>query len=232
MTTVSPEPAQDHHVVVDMWVDVVCPWCYIGKHRVHDAIAASEHPAEVTVVHHAYELDPEAPVGSGESVSASLAAKYGTDLAGVARMQARVVEAAQPDGIHLDLASQVRANTFDAHRLVALALAMGGPPLQGAMVERLFSAHFAEGLAVDDHPTLQRLAAEAGLDERRVASILASEEYADAVRADEDLARRIGVTGVPFTVAGPPEGRKVAVSGAQPVEVFGELLAAAQHPHD
>lgn len=232
MSTSPSEPAPDHHVIVDMWVDVVCPWCYIGKHRVHAAIAASDRPAEVTVVHRAYELDPDAPVGTGESVAVALAAKYGTDLAGVARMQERVVEAARPDGIRLDLDHQVQANSFDAHRLVALALAMGGPPLQGAMVERLFSAHFAEGLAIDDHQVLQRLAAEAGLDERRVASVLASGEFTDAVRADEDLARQIGVTGVPFTIAGPPEGRKLAVSGAQPVEVFGELLAAALHPDD
>lgn len=229
-TTSSPSDDAPGDLRVDVWMDVVCPWCYIGKRRVEEAVAASERPMEVTVVLHAYELDPEAPVGGGVSVTENLARKYGTDADGVAAMHARVAAAAQPDGIRMNFEAQVRANSFDAHRLIALGLLQGGPPLQAAVAERLFSAHFAEGLALDDHPTLQRLGAEAGLDELRVSAVLASEELAPEVRADEDLARQLQITGVPFTVAGMGTGRRLAVSGAQSVEVFGELLHTVAHP--
>ena len=124
------------------------------------------------------------------------------------------------DDLTFDWHTAVRANTFDAHRLCALALAMGGPALQGAAVERFHSAHFREGLAIDDHEVLQRAAAEAGLDERRVAAVLAGDAYADEVRGDEELARSMGVTSVPFVLA----NGYAAISGARSIDDFLALL--------
>lgn len=208
---------------LDVWADVVCPWCYIGKHRLEQAIAGSQHPAEVTVRYHAFQLDPGVPVGGDVSTLEHLAASHGGDLDSARRTTEQVTAAARPDGIGMDFEHQLRANSFDAHRLVALGLAQGGPALQAAVLERLFSAYFAEGKAIDDRQALQRLGAEAGLDERRLASVLASDEFGDQVRADERMAREIGIDGVPFVMG---NGR-VAVTGAQSVETFGKLIDAA-----
>ena len=130
-----------------------------------------------------------------------LAQRYGTDLDGAREIAERPAVMGRPDGVEIDVDKQLRANSFDAHRLVALGLAQGGPALQAAVLERLYSAHFTEGKAIDDIETLQRLGAEAGLDGRRVSAVLAGDEYADHVRADEEAAVDIGITGVPFFMA-------------------------------
>jgi predicted DsbA family dithiol-disulfide isomerase len=210
-------------VEIDVWADVVCPWCYIGKRRLELAIAESAHPAEVTVTYHAFELDPHLPPGDGTSVLQWLAERYHTDLAGAREIALRPATIGRPDGVEIDVDRQLRANSFDAHRLVALGLAQGGPALQAAVLERLFSAHFAEGRQVDDIETLQRLGGEAGLDGRRLAAILASDDYADHVQADEAAALDIGITGVPFFMA----NRRVGVSGAHTIEVLGQLIESA-----
>jgi predicted DsbA family dithiol-disulfide isomerase len=216
-------PGTSNAVEIDVWADVVCPWCYIGKRRLELAIAESAHPAEVTVTYHAFELDPKAAHGTGETVLAWLAQRYGTDLDGAREIAERPAVMGRPDGVHIDVDKQLRANSFDAHRLVALGLAQGGPALQAAVLERLYSAHFSEGKAVDDIETLQRLGAEAGLDGRRVSAVLASDEFADHVRADEAAATDIGITGVPFFIA----NRRVALSGAHTPEVIGQLIESA-----
>ena len=123
----------------------------------------------------------------------------------------------------MDIDTQLEANTFDAHRLVALGLAQGGHALQAAVLERFFSAHFAEGKALDDIETLQRIGGEAGLDGRRTAAVLASNEYAQQVRDDERAAAELGITSVPCFVA----NRQVALTGAHTVEVMGQLITAA-----
>ncbi|MDR6862746.1 DsbA family oxidoreductase [Phycicoccus sp. 3266] len=210
-------------VEIDVWADVVCPWCYIGKRRLEQAIAESTHPADVTVTYHAYELDPGAPVGDGSLVLPWLAERYGTDLEGAREMAERPAVLGRPDGLEINVDEQRRANSFDAHRIVALGLAQGGHALQAAVLERLYSAHFAEGRQIDDIETLQRLGAEAGLDGRRLSAVLASREYADQVRQDERAATEIGITGVPFFMA----NRKVALSGAHSAEVIGQLIEAA-----
>jgi predicted DsbA family dithiol-disulfide isomerase len=210
-------------VDIDVWADVVCPWCYIGKRRLEQAIAESAHPAEVGVTYHAYELDPRSPVGDGETVLSWLGQRYGKDAAGAREIAERPAVAGRPDGIEIDVDHQLRANSFDAHRLVALGLAQGGPALQGAVLERLFSAHFSEGKPIDDTETLQRLGGEAGLDGRRVSVVLAGDDFAAEVRADEAAAQEIGISGVPFFMA----NRKVALSGAHSVEVIGQLIEAA-----
>jgi predicted DsbA family dithiol-disulfide isomerase len=209
-------------VEIDVWVDVVCPWCYLGKRRLELAIAESAHPAQVSVTYHAFELDPKTPRGTGETVLGWLAQRYGTDLAGAREIAERPALMGRPDGVEIDVDAQKRANSFDAHRLVALGLAQGGQALQAAVLERLFSAHFAEGKQVDDIETLQRLGAEAGLDGRRVSAVLASDDFADHVRADVAAAADIGITGVPFYMG----NRRVALSGAHSTEVIGQLIEA------
>jgi predicted DsbA family dithiol-disulfide isomerase len=208
---------------IEVWVDVVCPWSYIGKRRLERAVAESAHPAEVTVTYRAYELDPTKPSRSGRSVLSRMADRHrnGDEQAHEAAQRAALI--ARPDGIDMDLDTMVDANTFDAHRMVALGLAQGGPALQAAVLERLFYAHFTEGKAIDDHETLQRLGAEAGLDGRRLAAVLASRDYAAEVRADEQAAKELAIAATPCFVA----NRSAALVGAHTVEVMGKLITAA-----
>lgn len=149
-------------------------------------------------------------------------------------MTERVAAVAAQDGLVLNFGTAVKARSFDAHRLVALAREMGGPALEQAALERMFSAHFVEGLPIDDHGVLQRISAEAGMDERRVSAVLAAESYAEKVRADEAEAQRLGVTSVPFVHA----GSGVTLSGAQSVDTYLEMFArvrrssARRHPQE
>lgn len=210
-------------VQIDVWADVVCPWCYLGKRRLELAVAECAHPADVSVTYHAFELDPQSPRGDGSTVLQWLADRYGTDLAGAREMAERPALLGRPDGVVIDVDTQLRSSSFDAHRIVALGLAQGGPALQAAVLERLFSAHFNEGRAIDDIETLQRLGAEAGLDGRRLSAVLAGDEYAQQVREDEAAATDIGVTGVPFYMA----NRRVGLSGAHPIETLVRLIETA-----
>jgi predicted DsbA family dithiol-disulfide isomerase len=209
-------------LTVDIWSDVVCPWCYIGKRRFEAALAQFEHRDDVTVLWHSFELDPDAPpVAEGRSAE-RLAAKYGMTVEEAARRQAEITTLAAQDGLTYDLAESRGGNTFDAHRLIHLAAEHG---LGDAAMERLMQAYFSEREAIGDPDTLQRLAVEAGLPAEEVREVLEGERYADAVRADERAATQIGVRGVPFFVL----GRKYGVSGAQPAEV---LLQALQQAWD
>jgi predicted DsbA family dithiol-disulfide isomerase len=208
------------HVTLELWSDLVCPWCWIAKRRLESAIAAFERPHDVTLLLRAFELDPTVPVGESLSVAEHLGRKYGGGVEGGRLMNAHVSEVAMADDIVFDWHTAVRANTFDAHRLCALALEMGGPALQGAAVERFHNAHFSEGLAIDDHEVLQRTAAEAGLDERRVAAVLAGDAYAGQVRAEEDRARSLGVTSIPYVLA----NDSAALSGARSIDDYLALL--------
>ena len=209
-------------LTVDIWSDVVCPWCYIGKRRFEAALAQFEHRDDVTVLWHSFELDPEAPpVAEGRSAE-RLAAKYGMTVEEAAGRQAEITTLAAQDGLTYDLAESRGGNTFDAHRLIHLA---AEHRLGDAAMERLMRAYFSEREAIGDRETLQRLAVEAGLPAEEVREVLEGERYADAVRADERAATQIGIRGVPFFVL----GRKYGVSGAQPAEV---LLQALQQAWD
>jgi predicted DsbA family dithiol-disulfide isomerase len=209
-------------LTVDIWSDVVCPWCYIGKRRFEAALAQFEHRDDVTVLWHSFELDPDAPpIAEGRSAE-RLAAKYGMTVEEAARRQAEITTLAAQDGLTYDLAESRGGNTFDAHRLIHLAAEHG---LGNAAMERLMQAYFSEREAIGDPDTLQRLAVDAGLPAEEVREVLEGERYADAVRADERAATQIGVRGVPFFVL----GRKYGVSGAQPAEV---LLQALQQAWD
>ncbi|MEO7751894.1 MAG: DsbA family oxidoreductase [Terracoccus sp.] len=207
-------------IEIDLWSDLVCPWSWMAKRRLEAAVAAFERPTDVSVRLRAYELDPELPVGGAVPVSEHLALRYAAGDGGGDVLTARVSDAAADDDLRFDWDRAVRASTFDAHRLCALALELGGPALQSAAVERFHAAHFSEGLAIDDHRVLLRAAEECGLDERRVAAVLAGDDYADVVRADEQAARALGVTSVPVVVA----NGLAALGGARTAEDYLALL--------
>ena len=212
---------------VEIWSDVVCPWCYIGKRRFEAALERFQHRDDVELVWRSFELDPSAeqtgrPGGSTER----LAAKYGITIDAVLQMQQRVTDAAAGEGLDFHLDDAVPANTVDAHRVIHLAAREGK---QGEMKERLLRAHFVDGEAVGEPDTLVRLAGEVGLDADAVRAVLATDELTDAVRADEAEARALGITGVPFFVV----DRRYGVSGAQPSEQLLEVLSTAwteSHP--
>ncbi len=202
---------------VEIWSDVVCPWCFIGKRRFERAAEGFAHPVEV--VYRSFELDPSAPVGGTETVTASLAQKYGGE-ARVAQMQQHVAELAEEVGLHLRLDETLHTNTVDAHRLLHLALDHGGPAAQHRLQDALLAAYFEDVRDVSDPAVLREVAVGAGLEAAEVDDVLAGHRYRDAVSADIEQARAYGAGGVPFFVF---EGA-YAVSGAQPVEVFADVL--------
>ena len=209
---------------VEIWSDVVCPWCSIGRARFAKALDSFEHRDAVEVVWRAYELDPSAPpsdepAGPG-GYAQRLAAKYGTSVAEAEARIEHIVEVAAAEDLDLRFDRMRRGNTFDAHRLLHLALERG---VQEQLKERIDRATFTEGLAVSDHEALIAIASEAGLDADEVRAVLASDRYADAVRADEAQAAAYGVRGVPFFVI---DGR-YGVSGAQTPDVLLDVLEAA-----
>jgi predicted DsbA family dithiol-disulfide isomerase len=204
---------------IEIWSDVVCPWCYIGKRRLEKALAAFPHAADVEVVYRSFELDPSAPTVPTETVAEALGRKYGGGPEAGRAMVDRTEAVAAEEGLLFRHHQSLHVRTVDAHRLLHLALAQGGPALQARLKEALLSAYFVETENVADHDTLARIAIENGLDERRVTEVLASDEYADDVEADIREAAALGATGVPFFVV----DRKYGVSGAQPTEVFGQV---------
>lgn len=200
---------------IDVWSDIACPWCYVGKRRLESALARFAHRDAVDVVWRSFELDQAAPREVDPSVSyiARLANKYRVPQAQAQAMIDRMVGVGKQDGLAFDF-KQIRAgNTFDAHRIVHFAKESGK---QDAMKERFFKAYFQEGASMGDKESLVRLAAEIGLDEEQVRAALASDSHAADVRGDEAEAREIGITGVPFFVL----AERYAVSGAQPAEVL------------
>lgn len=206
---------------IDVWSDVVCPWCFIGKRRLEAALAAFPDRERVEVVFHAFELDPNAPKQATISLDQMLAKKYGLDPRKVAEMQARVTSLAAAEGLAFRLDSARPENTFDAHRLVALAKRHGK---QLAVEEALFRAYFEEGRRVGDPAVLRELGAAHGLPAEEVERLLGDPTaFADEVRGDEAQARQLGIRGVPFFVV---DG-KYGVSGAQPVEVLRGALDKA-----
>jgi predicted DsbA family dithiol-disulfide isomerase len=205
---------------VDVWSDIACPWCYVGKRRLEAALKRFEQAAEVEVTWHAFELDPSAPRVRDTTLSHAerIAKKYGVSVERARAMSQRLSETAAAEGLSFDFEHIRSGNTFDAHRLLHLAHLRG---VQDAVKERLMRAYFCEGQALGEHETLQRLAAEAGLDADEVQGLLSSDLYARETRADQAQAQELGVDGVPFFVI----GGRYAVAGAQPTEL---LLSALQ----
>jgi predicted DsbA family dithiol-disulfide isomerase len=205
---------------VEIWSDVVCPWCYIGKRRFEQALAQFAGRDDVQVTWRSFELDPE---GSPEPILLTdlLATKYHIAGAEAAERHARTTGTAAGVGLGLRLDRALSGNTFDAHRVIHLA---GEHGLQDAAKERLLAAYFSEGRPISDRDTLVELAGSIGLDPVEVRDMLESDRFAAEVRDDELTATRLGISGVPFFVL----DRRLGVSGAQPVEVLlGALEQAA-----
>ncbi|MGK5114012.1 DsbA family oxidoreductase [Geodermatophilus sp. CPCC 205506] len=205
---------------IEVWSDVVCPWCFIGKRRLETALARFPHRDAVEVVWRSYQLDPTVPEGQTHPTLPALAAKYGRSVEEMRDMQQRVEEIAAAEGLDYDLAEGLSGNTLLAHELIHLAAEHG---LQGAMKERLLHAHFEERRSVFDVDALVPLAVEVGLDEAEVRAALADRRYRHAVGQDARTAQALGATGVPFFVV----DRKYGAAGAQPAELLLQLLERA-----
>lgn len=207
---------------VEIWSDIACPWCYVGKRRFESALRQFEHAGDVDVVWRSFELDPDAPRTHAESQDELLAKKYGMPVERARQMNERMTGEAQKEGLSFHLDRVRVGNTFDAHRLVHLAAAAGKAE---PMKERLMHAYFTDGDAVGDPATLARLAGKVGLDPVQVKLMLASDAYAAEVRSDEMRARSLGITGVPFFAI----DERYGVSGAQTADV---LLGALRQAYE
>ena len=202
---------------VEIWSDIACPWCAVGKRRFEAALEQFEHRDDVTVTFRSFELDPDAPPVRAGSTAEHLAEKYGTSLEQALAMNDRMTETAAGDGLEFRFDIARAGNTFDAHRLVHLAAAHG---LQDDMKERLMRAYLTEGELISDSETLARLAAEVGLPGDEVKELLATERFAEEVRDDERAAMSLGIHAVPFFVI----DRALGASGAHPPEALRQLL--------
>ncbi|MFJ9418533.1 DsbA family oxidoreductase [Streptomyces sp. NPDC101227] len=208
---------------VEIWSDIACPWCYIGKARFEAGLAAfaQRHDAhDVEVVHRSFELDPGAPAATDVPVLDMLAAKYGVSREQAEAMEARVADAAAGEGLAYR-SDRIHGNTFDLHRLLHLAKAHG---VQDALLGAFYHANFAEARTLADPAVLTETAVAAGVPADEVARVLADPgAYAQEVRADEREAAELGATGVPFFVI----DRRYGISGGQPAEVFRQALERA-----
>jgi predicted DsbA family dithiol-disulfide isomerase len=204
-------------VDVEIWSDIACPWCYIGKRRFEAALDQFEHRDEVKVTWRSFELDPGAPQERTGDRAEHLAKKYGMTVEQAREAEQRLTDAAAGEGLPFRFDIARSGNTFDGHRLVHLAETQD---LQDELKERLLRAYFTEGELISDHETLVRVAVEVGLDEQEVRELLAGDRYADEVRADERTAGELGISAVPTFVV----DRRLGASGAQPPDALLDLL--------
>jgi predicted DsbA family dithiol-disulfide isomerase len=202
---------------IEIWSDIACPWCYVGKRRFEAALAAFEHRDDVSVTWRSFELDPQAPAQRPADSATHLAEKYGMSRDEAVARQRSLAEVAAADGLDMRADLARGGNTFEAHRLVQLAKANG---VQDAMKERLMRAYHTEGERIGDTETLRRLALEVGLPEDEVRDVLAGDRYAADVREDERTAMSLGINAVPFFVV----DRRMGAAGAHPAQALGELL--------
>ncbi|HTT58596.1 MAG TPA: DsbA family oxidoreductase [Acidimicrobiales bacterium] len=203
-------------LAIDVWSDVVCPFCYIGSAQLDRALEGFQH--DVAVTYHAFELDPNAPAATDEPLDEVLAQKYQIPAERARAMNARLADQAAQLGLTLSFATVRRANSLDAHRVLDLATSQGHG---GAMRERLFRAYFSDGLLISDHDTLNALAAEVGVS--GAPELWEGDALVSEVRRDEQEARNLGLNGVPAFVL----DRRLLVSGAQGAEAIGQALAQA-----
>ncbi|MFD9503856.1 DsbA family oxidoreductase [Streptomyces sp. NPDC060035] len=206
---------------VEIWSDIACPWCYIGKARFEKGLAEFAHREEVEVVHRSFELDPGRAKGDTAQVIDMLAQKYGRTPEEARGMEANVAANAQSEGLGYRAEGRDHGSTFDIHRLLHLAKARGR---QDELLSLAYRANFAEERSVFDDAVLADLAVEAGLDREESLAVLADPAaYADEVRADEREAAELGANAVPFFVF----DRRYGISGGQPSEVFVQALERA-----
>lgn len=213
-------------ITIEVWSDVVCPWCYIGKRRLETALG-DVGSGDVEVIWRAFQLDPNSPrpgePGHGQGMAEHLGQKYGGGIEAGQQMNEQMTKVAAGEGLdfHLDLVGT--GNTTDAHRLLHLA-AEESTNLQDALKERFFAAFFTQGLDTSSPEVLSKLAIEVGLNADRVAEVLASDEFSTEVRTEMAQAQAYGANGVPFTVVNGTYG----ISGAQPASVFAEAIQRAR----
>jgi len=207
-------------VRVEIWSDVVCPWCYIGKRRFEAALALFAHRDDVDVIWRSFQLDPDSPPQSSDTMADHLATKLNVSHDEALSAIARVTSIAHAEGLEYRLDEARTGNTFDAHRLLHLAAKLGR---QSELAERFMSAYFTEAAPIGDRETLSRLAVEVGLDAHVVQMALEDNMYADEVTIEQQTARQLGATGVPFFVI----NRAYAISGAQATDVILDVLQEA-----
>jgi predicted DsbA family dithiol-disulfide isomerase len=208
-------------MTVEVWSDVVCPWCYLGKRRLESALARDELGEPVEVIWRSFELDPNAPRRRETPPAEHLARKYGMSPEQVAESWARLTALARAEGLDYHLDQTRGGSTFDAHRLIHLGAQHG---MQDRVKERLLHAYFTEGAAVGELDVLETLGIDAGLSPDEVAQTLSSDRFAPEVHEDERQARLLGIRGVPFFVF----DRRYGVSGAQSADVLYQALTAAR----
>ena len=204
---------------VDIWSDVVCPFCYIGKKRLE--AAAKQAGMELEVHWHSFELDPEAPIRQEVSNSERLAQKYNRTIAEVEEMQRNIATMAKAEGIEFNWENANSGNTFNAHRVIHLAQSKG---LGSEAKEAFFYSYMTQGMPIGERETIEDVASRIGLNPVEVDDLLDSDEYADFVKFDEEVAHdQLKVTGVPFFIF----DQRVALAGAQPTDVFVQVLKQA-----
>ena len=211
---------------VEIWSDMVCPFCYIGKRHFEEALQQFVHKDDVEVIWKSFELDPDSKRDYEGGFYAMLASKFNTTPEKAKEMNQRVIKMAGEAGLTFNTDNAIPSNSFDAHRLMQLGAKHG---LADKVEEKVFSAYFTEGKHIGNKETLKSIATEAGLNVEDADKVLNGEDFSYEVRTDEDEAREIGVTGVPFFIF----NRKYAVSGAQPAELFTEVLQKVwneEHP--
>ncbi len=201
----------------EIWSDVVCPFCYIGKRNLENALQQFEYKDKVEIVWHSFELDLNARPEPGTDMLERLATKYGKTREWAEANTNRIVSYAASVGLAFDMDRVIYANSFDAHRLIHLANAH---KLQDEAEEKLFSAYLVEGKDIGNLGTLRQIAADMGLDTAEVSAMLEGKTYTNEVRADEREAQQLGIRGVPFFLF----NRKYSVSGAQPADLLLEVL--------
>ncbi|MHB1711755.1 MAG: DsbA family oxidoreductase [Acidimicrobiales bacterium] len=207
-------------MLVEIWSDVVCPWCYIGKRHFEEALGAFPHQSEVTVEWRSFELDPKAPSRREVTTIELLEKKYGLSVSEAAAATARVAGVATGAGLDFRWEQAVSGNTFDAHRLIHLGASEGRGDVTN---EALLAAYFTRGMAIGERATLDLVAGEVGLDRDRVAAMLDGVEFADEVRADERRATGLGIGAVPFFLI----DREYGISGAQTSDILLEAMEQA-----
>lgn len=205
---------------VDIWSDIRCPFCYIGKRKFEMALEKFPHKDEIEVIWHSFELDPDFKTQPDKNQYEALAEAKGISLAQSKQMHEYVTQTAAEVGLEYNFDKAIVANSFNAHRLIHLAKASGKAD---AMKERILKAYFTEGANIDDAETLVKLGVEVSLKKEDIKQMLASDKYADDVREDEDAAQHIGIRGVPFFVL----NEKYGISGAQQPETFLKALEQA-----
>jgi predicted DsbA family dithiol-disulfide isomerase len=205
-------------MIIDVWSDVVCPWCFIGKRRLEKALSLFEHRDEVVIRHRAFQLQPE--ITTTVATKSYLAEKYRMAEAQVEEMQANVCAIADGEGLCYNLDETLSGNTFDAHRLLLWAATLGK---QDELLEAMYSAYFEKAQPLFSHEDLIKVCALAGINSEDVTALLASNQFNEEVLGDRELATQLGATGVPFFVI----DMKYGISGAQPLEAFTQTLNAA-----